>query len=295
MQGKRLLLIVNAHSRRGAESLPLVVQRFSEQGFRVVLPSAEEIKDCSGLIRRSRGEVDLIAVGGGDGSLNCAARGLLDVGLPFGIIPLGTANDLGRTLGIPVTLEAAIDVICAGHTRRIDVGDVNGHPFFNVASLGMSAELAMSLTSQDKKRFGQFGYALAALRVLMRARSFSARIIGPRSSVRVRSYQIAVGNGRYYGGGMAVQEHASIDDHQLHLYSLEVSDVWKLVLMAPAFRAGRHGAYQEVRVEDGHRFEVRTRRPMPINADGEILTQTPAVFSIHPSALDVFVPAPLAD
>jgi diacylglycerol kinase (ATP) len=295
MQGKRVLLIVNAHSRRGAESLPLVVQRFSEQGFSVVLPSAEEMKDCSGLIRRSRGEVDLIAVGGGDGSLNCAARGLLDAGLPFGIIPLGTANDLARTLGIPVTLEAAIDVICAGHMRRIDVGDVNGHPFFNVASLGMSAELAMSLTSQDKKRFGQFGYALAALRVLMRARSFSARIIGPHSSVRVRSYQIAVGNGRYYGGGMAVQENASIDDHQLHLYSLEVSDVWKLVLMAPAFRAGRHGTYQEVRVEDGHRFEVRTRRPMPINADGEILTQTPAVFSIHPSALDVYVPAPLAD
>lgn len=295
MQGKRVLLIVNAQSRRGAECLPLVVQRFNAQDFSVVLPSAEEMKDCSGLIRRSRGEVDLIVVGGGDGSLNCAARGLLEARLPFGIIPLGTANDLARTLGVPITLDAAIDVICAGHTRRIDVGDVNGHPFFNVASLGMSAELAMSLTSQEKKRFGQFGYALAALRVLMRARSFSARIIGPNSSVRVRSYQIAVGNGRYYGGGMAVQEHASIDDHQLHLYSLEVSDVWKLVLMAPAFRAGRHGTYQEVRVEDGHRFEVRTRRPMPINADGEILTRTPAVFSIHPAALDVFVPAPLAD
>ncbi|MDB5650255.1 MAG: lipid kinase [Hyphomicrobiales bacterium] len=291
MPGGRVLLIVNAQSRRGAESLPLVLQRFNEHGFQVILPSPEEMKDCSALIRRLRGEIDLVAVGGGDGSMNCAARGLLEAELPFGIIPLGTANDLARTLGLPVTIEAAVDVICAGHKRRIDVGDVNGQPFFNVASLGLSADLAMSLTSQDKKRFGQLGYALAGLRVLMRARSFSALIVGPHRSVRVRSYQIAVGNGRYYGGGMAVHENASIDDHQLHLYSLEVSDVWKLVLMAPAFRAGRHGTYQEVRVEDGNRFEVRTRRPMPINADGEIITQTPAVFSIRPSALDVFVPA----
>jgi diacylglycerol kinase family enzyme len=90
---------------------------------------------------------------------------------------------------------------------------------------------------------------------------------------------------------MAVQEHASIDDNQLHLYSLEMAAIWKLLFMAPAFRAGTHGAWREVRVEDGHRFEVRTRRPRPVNADGEIITQTPAVFSVRPAALEVFVPA----
>ncbi|MBX9740362.1 MAG: lipid kinase [Beijerinckiaceae bacterium] len=292
MTSKRVLLLVNSKSRRGEESRAQVVQSLSARGFSIVLPSAQEMEDCSALIRRRAQEVDLILVGGGDGSLNAAAPGLLDVQRPFGILPLGTANDLARTLGIPPTIEQALEVIVGGHTRWIDVGMVNDKPFFNVASLGISAQLAMSLTSQDKKRFGQLGYALAGLRVLLNARPFSALIIGPRTSARVKSYQIAVGNGLYYGGGMAVAEHASIDDHQLHLYSLEIKEVWKLALMARAFRAGRHGAFQEVRVEDGRRFEVRTRKPKPINADGEIITHTPAVFSVRPSALEVFVPQP---
>jgi YegS/Rv2252/BmrU family lipid kinase len=290
MTSKRVLLLVNPKSRRGAEARADVVQMLSARGFSLILPSAEEMKDCSALIRRYAREAELVIVGGGDGSLNAAAPGLLDAQLPFGILPLGTANDLARTLGLPVTLEGALDVIVAGNTRRIDVGMVNDKPFFNVASLGISAQLAMSLTSQEKKRFGQFGYALAGLRVLLNARPFKALIIGPGTTARVRSYQIAVGNGLYYGGGMAVAEHASIDDGQLHLYSLEVKEVWKLALMAPAFRAGRHGTYQEVRVEDGSRFEVRTRKPKPINADGEIITHTPAVFGVRPAALDVFVP-----
>lgn len=290
MTSKRVLLLVNPKSRRGAEARADVVQMLSARGFSLILPSAEEMEDCSALIRRYAQEAELVIVGGGDGSLNAAAPGLLDAQLPFGILPLGTANDLARTLGLPVTLEGALDVIVAGNTRRIDVGMVNDKPFFNVASLGISAQLAMSLTSQEKKRFGQFGYALAGLRVLLNARPFKALIIGAGTTARVRSYQIAVGNGLYYGGGMAVAEHASIDDGQLHLYSLEVKEVWKLALMAPAFRAGRHGTYQEVRVEDGSRFEVRTRKPKPINADGEIITHTPAVFGVRPAALDVFVP-----
>lgn len=291
MQGRRVLLIVNGQSRRGAESLPQVVQLLTARGYAMILPSPEDLKDCPDLIRRHKDSVDLVIVGGGDGSLNAAAPGLLDAGLPFGILPLGTANDLARTLGLPVTIEGALDVIVGGHTKKIDVGVVNERPFFNVASLGISAELAMSLSSQDKKRFGQLGYALAGLRVMTRARPFRALISGPGGVARVRSYQIAVGNGRYYGGGMAVHENASIEDHMLHLYSLEVKDVWKLVLMAPAFRAGRHGAFSDVRAVDGERFEVRTRKPRPINADGEIITQTPAIFTVRREALEVFVPA----
>ena len=78
---------------------------------------------------------------------------------------MGTANDLARTLGIPDDLEAAADVILAGHRRRIDLGTVNGQPFFNVASIGLSAELAQPFGGM-KRRWGRPGYALAALRAL---------------------------------------------------------------------------------------------------------------------------------
>ncbi|MDB5641487.1 MAG: hypothetical protein JWN07_804, partial [Hyphomicrobiales bacterium] len=162
MAQRRVLLIINANSRNGRESLPAVMAAFAARDYSVLLPSTSELNDCPGAIARLKGEVDMIVVGGGDGSLNCAAPGLLEAGLPFGIVPLGTANDLARTLNLPTTIEDAVGVIAAGHTRRIDVGDVNGHPFFNVASLGISADLAMTLTPETKKRFGPLSYAIAA-------------------------------------------------------------------------------------------------------------------------------------
>ena len=84
-------------------------------------------------------------------------------GLPLGVLPMGPANDLARTLGVPTDLDAAARVIAEGHTRRIDLGLVNREPFFNVASIGLSAELAQELTREIKRRFGGLGYGLVAL------------------------------------------------------------------------------------------------------------------------------------
>ncbi|MBF9233791.1 hypothetical protein I2H38_10430 [Microvirga sp. BT350] len=110
------------------------------------------------------------------------------------------------------------------------------------------------------------------------------------TSVRVRTLQIAVGNGRYYGGGNAVDKDAAIDDRHLDLYSLEFRRAWKLALMARAFRYGEHGAWDEVRAIKAQEFEIRARRERSVNADGEIVTQTPAHFSIRPAAVTVFAP-----
>ena len=71
--------------------------------------------------------------------------------------------------------------------------------------------------------------------------------------------QIAVGNGRFYGGGTVVAEHAAIDDGHLDLYSLELRTVWKLALMLRSFRSGEHGAWSEV--HDGARHRVRDPHP----------------------------------
>lgn len=247
-------------------------------------------EDVSPLIVTHREEVDCVVVGGGDGTLNAAALGVIEAGLPLGVLPLGTANDLARTLGIPFDLDDAAQVIAEGRTRRIDLGLVNGEPFFNVASIGLSAELAQKLTRDIKRRFGRLGYALVALNVLMHAKPFRATITSETESVRVRTLQIAVGNGRFYGGGNAVEKDAAIDDQRLDLYSLEFERAWKLALMARSFRSGEHGAWSEVRAIRAQEFDIRTRRPRPVNADGEIVTQTPAHFSIKPSAVTVFAP-----
>ena len=290
MQPRRALLIVNTKSRSGKESLASAVELLRAEGVDHIHKECGTREDVSRLIREHGAGVDLVAVGGGDGTMNAAADGLMATGLPLGILPLGTANDLARTLGIAPDLERAVEVIATGHTRRIDLGLVNGHPFFNVASLGLSAELAAQLTREMKRRWGKLGYAVTALRVLARARPFRATIASEEGTVRVSTLQIAVGNGRFYGGGNAVEKTAAIDDQRLDLYSLEVRRAWKLALMARSFRQGEHGAWDEVRAIRAREFEVRTRRPKPINADGEIVTHTPARFTIRPEAVTVFAP-----
>jgi len=99
-----------------------------------------------------------------------------------------------------------------------------------------------------------------------------------------------VGNGRHYGGGTVIEENAAIDDGHLDLYSLEQDHVWKLFLLLGYFRRGRHGMWQEVRTDKATEFDIRTKRPMPVNTDGDIVTQTPAHFVIRPAAIEVFAP-----
>ncbi|MCB8821881.1 lipid kinase [Microvirga rosea] len=287
---RRALLLVNAKSRTGASQCERAIAVLKSHGIEPVHQECDRREDLSPLIVKHAQEVDCVVVGGGDGTMNAAALGLIEANLPLGILPLGTANDLARTLDIPFDLDKAADIIAAGKTRRIDLGLVNGQPFFNVASIGLSAELAQKLTRDIKRRFGRFGYALVAVKVLAQARPFRATIISDAESARVRTLQIAVGNGRYYGGGNAVEKDAAIDDEHLDLYSLEFNRAWKLALMARSFRTGAHGAWREVRAVRAQEFDIRTRFPRPVNADGEIVTRTPAHFSIKPSAVTVFTP-----
>lgn len=288
---KRALLMINGKSRRAPELMESAVTRLQAyEDLEIVLEDCRDPDLLSGIITAHRDEVDMVIIGGGDGTLNAAARGLIESGLPLGVLPLGTANDLARTLGIPEDLEAAADLILAGRTRRIDCGEVNGRPFFNVASIGLSAELARTLTREVKRRFGRLGYAYAAAQVMARARPFRATIESGGESARVKTFQIAVGNGRFYGGGIAVDEEAVIDDAMLRLYSLEMRRPWELLLLARAFRAGRHGIFDDVRTRAAKAFTVRTRRPRSVDADGELITETPARFRVLPGAVTVYVP-----
>ena len=126
--------------------------------------------------------------------------------------------------------------------------------------------------------------------MLVKARPFTAWITEKGETVKARTFQIAVGNGRHYGGGNVVEASAAIDDGFLDLYSLEMRNVWKLALMLRSFRAGTHGAWDEVRTARCVQFDVRTRRPQPVNTDGEIVTATPARFMVHPEAIAVYAP-----
>lgn len=288
--GRRALLLVNTHARRGAEAEREVEQALTRAGLTVVRGTCGKREDISAVIRSRAGQVDCVVVGGGDGTLNAAAPALMETHLPLGIIPLGTANDLARTLGIPLDPAKAAAVIAAGRERRVDLGLANDHPFFNVASVGFGVDLTRALTRDAKSRWGALGYALAGIKVLSRMRPFRTYISQNGSRTMSKTVHLAVGNGRHYGGGITVSEDAAIDDGHLHVYSLEVRSVWKLLFLLPAMRRGTHGRWKEVKTLAGQEITVRTRRPRSVNTDGEITTRTPVHFRILPSAIRVYAP-----
>ena len=288
---QRALLLVNRHARRGQQPLDAAVHQLKSLGLELCEEAIADPDRLPDVIRDYRNRVDLVIIGGGDGTLNAAVEGLVETQLPLGILPLGTANDLARTLGIPATLPEACQIIAAGKVHAIDLGWVNGKYFFNVASLGLSVKITRSLTQEVKRRWGVFAYAATALQALWKSRRFHAEIqIEGGQSQKVRAIQIAVGNGRYYGGGMAVAEDAAIDDQRLDLYSLEVDHWWQMLAVLPALRRGRQGVSPWAQSWTGKEFHVYTRRPRSINTDGEITTSTPAHFKVVPNALSVIVP-----
>ena len=287
---RRALLLFNPRARRGAGAVGIVTQRLAEGGLSVTVEPFEALPEIARDIVRLQQSHDMIVVCGGDGTVSSSGMAVKESGLPLGIIPLGTANDLARTLGIPMEPLGAADAILAGHRRTIDLGTVNGHAFFNVASIGLSTDLARGLDPVMKRRLGRLGYAAGALRVLGGAAPFRARITEKGQVIEATTYQIAVGNGRHYGGGNIVEASAAIDDGHLDLYSLEMRNLWRLVLMLRSFRLGQHGAWNEVRTARCIEFDVETDRPLGVNADGEVVTATPAHFKVHPQAVQVFAP-----
>lgn len=290
MSTKTALLLVNPNSRRGGASLPRVRTLLDAAGIRYIeLPAGTHETSSEAIMNRAP-EIDCVIVGGGDGSLNAAAPGLLQTKLPLGVLPLGTANDFARTVGLPVELEAAVAVIAAGKTTPIDLGMANEHPFFNVASIGFSADLAMSLTEEAKKRWGKLGYAIVAARLLAGSRLFTAELEHDGSTEELRTFQVAVGNGRFYGGGMAVHADATAQDGMLDFYSLEVDHWWKLLTLLPSLRKGTQGSSNDVRTFSTKDLIIRTSKTRAVNLDGELKTETPVHFSIIEKAVSVFVP-----
>ena len=292
LPSRRALVFLNEKARSVRPNVQRAIEALKSRNIDVVRSKIPKRSALAGIINAHRDAVDLVIVGGGDGTLNCVLQGLVGSGLPLGLLPLGTANDLAKTLDIPSDLDAACDVIAQGHTRRIDVGRVNDAYFFNEASVGLSVALCRSLTREAKARFGIFALLYNAVVLLLKMRRFHAHVrMDGGDEFAVKTAQLTLGNSRNFGGFLATDD-AQIDDRLLDLYSVGFEDGWSYF---DAFRALLQRRYDEARsvfTLHGKRFEVKTRRPKHIEADGEIVTMTPAVFQVVPRAITVYVPEP---
>jgi diacylglycerol kinase (ATP) len=233
--------------------------------------------------------VDAIVAAGGDGTIAAQIPRALALGVPVGIVPLGTFNDLARTLAIPLDVAEACGVIAAARTRTIDVARVNGVYYATEASIGLSSRLARLQHPEEKQRFGFLAIVASALHAVRYARAFHADVAHDGKHARVRAVQLTVANSQRFGGVISVED-ASIDDGWLDCYAVEVENVAQLFSVVAAILGGRRRSARGLRAFRSRAFDVQTRRPHHITADGEPAGTTPARFELRPRALRVFCP-----
>jgi diacylglycerol kinase (ATP) len=242
----------------------------------------------------------LLIVAGGDGTINDVVNGLGRAGFPegvtLGILPAGTGNDLAATLAVPEDPELAEDVIRQKRERRLDVARVRsegiGERFFiNVATGGLGAEISNANDEELKKRWGKLSYLRASLEV---ARNFEVRELTlyiDGEGHRVKAVNIAVGNCRYTGGGWPATPKANPEDGLLDVVVIETLGAAELFDLAPAVLA--ESAYLDkegvlfVRAKE---IRIETQPPgLEFTADGEVIGNEPAEFSVLPRTLKVVV------
>ena len=175
-------------------------------------------------------EVDLIVIGGGDGTISKALPQLLKLKRPFAVLPLGTANDFARTLGLPPDPLEAAEIAVNGREHRIDVGLVNDWPYLNVASVGIASKVAKVQSKELKRSWRVFAYAIGLMQAVRDLQPFFVKLdLDGKPAWSGPVYQVSVGNGRFHGGGLTVAEDAAIDDGKLDIYLVYPGRVWQLV------------------------------------------------------------------
>ncbi len=233
-------------------------------------------------------------LGGGDGSVSSAVDFMAHRDVVLGLLPLGTANDLARTLRIPFDVAGACETIANGKVVDVDLGLAGGNYYVNVASVGLSVGVSRALSPRMKRRAGALAYPLAAVKAFLQHEPFSARLEVPKGDHEPvefgRLLQVAVGNGRFYGGGMVVAPGSGIDDRNLDVYAIEQRRGLDLMRLARGLKSGDFVETDGVHHYQTSRVRLETEPKLSINIDGEMVTTTPQDFSVAHNALKVLVP-----
>jgi YegS/Rv2252/BmrU family lipid kinase len=291
--GMPLALLVNPSSAGGRtlKLLPRVEGALDAQrvDFRVQRTKGLEHGAEQAQLAVEAGELPVVM--SGDGLVGAVGGAMAGSETPLGIVPGGRGNDFARVLGIPDEPEDAVATILAGHSRRVDVGEVNGKRFLGIVSVGFDSEANRRANETHFLR-GNTVYAYAALRTLLswKPARFTIRVDDER--VRISGYSVSVANSRAFGGGMFIAPNAELDDGEFDIVTVGEVGKLRFVSNLPKVFKGTHVEADEVRVFRAPHLELSASKPFPVYADGEHLTDLPASLRVLPQALSVLAPAP---
>lgn len=285
-------LIVNVHSRKGEALFEQAKMKLEQAGMRLI--AAHAVHDPNQLTEMVRGAVEdrapMVIVGGGDGSLSGTVDELVGKQCVFGVLPLGTANSFARTLGIPLDLDGAVEVIAAGRRRRIDLGMIDHDYFVNAASMGLSPMIGDTVPHKLKRYLGRVGYLLWAVKCSFGFRAFRLLIEDESTQRRMWSTEVRILNGPYHGG-VELSEQADVDSGELVIQAVVGRSHARLAWdwYAKFFKLRDRDLHtEEFR---GRSFRIETRPRQRISIDGEVVAATPATVKVAAGAIDVAVPA----
>jgi diacylglycerol kinase (ATP) len=234
---------------------------------------------------------DVLFVGGGDGTLNEALNGVAGVrdGLAtvtFGVIPLGTGNDFAQALGLPLTIDGAIDRLLDNRRIRVDVGWVNGRAFVNVSGGGFIAQVSDSVTPAMKSIAGRLAYLVGGAQALLEFDPVRMTLVAEPGGIRLGSgiYAFAACNARMIGGGRLIAPHAVIDDGLLDLCVIDAMPALEFVGLLRRVSSGEHVGDPRVRYFRASHATLQFDRPIPINTDGEVLETDTCEYQVSPKA-----------
>lgn len=268
--------IVEAFQRRG---ILVVFYRTRREGNEAFIPFVREVNP------------DGLLVAGGDGTVheivNLMMKGNLD--LPLGIIGSGTSNDFATYLGVNTDLEAYLDTIAAGRTRRVDLGLMDDTYFINVASGGAMACIAHEVNARIKNSLGKMAYYLKGIGELPKFRYFPLKIEADGTHYELETFLFVIINSPVVGSMKNVANGVAVDDGKLDLLSIGKCSIPKLMSITADLIAGKPVSEREnvLHVQAKH-FRIESGIPVESDIDGECGPMLPLTIETVPRAVAIY-------
>ena len=287
----RLSLIYNTDAG-SAERIQLFLRHLTSR-HRCDLRPICEPGDASRHTREAVSEgVDRIVIAGGDGTINLVVNALApEFGSPeLAVLPLGTGNDLARSLGfVPEAFDAACEASLESPSTLVDVIRISSKDrttyAINAANGGLGGQVTLNVRTEDKQRWGPLAYWMQAASRLVDLQTYDVHLTLDEHTEHVKALGVAIANGRFVGGGFPIAPRAHINDGLLDVTIVPTLPRLELIPAGLSFVLGRNGRDERIRGVRAKRVELRAEPTMPFSIDGEPTHTLDARFEVLPGAL----------
>lgn len=309
----RYAFVLNPAARNGRASRRKehLVEAVDAAGMEYTILETTAPRHATELAKEATTSHDVVVAVGGDGTVQEVAKGVIGTGTTMGILPSGTGNDFAQAIGMPSGMNEAIRLLQSSPAVSVDVGrlswknqgsdEVHEGMFTNCIGTGFDA-LAAQATGKYKGLGGKLAYIAAVLETLWKWRKPDAEvtvIASPEDGLDLtrmihqgQFFLIEIDNGFSVGGGFLLTPDAEIDDGLFDVCFVEHISVPRALQLMPKTFSGKHVTEPEVQMLRTKHISVESTAPLPVQADGEILT-TEAVsldVEIIPNALNIIAP-----